>query len=171
MPVGAIGLPLRQAGTMRLTKRGRGAILFGAAWSLLVVAAVAIGSRSNPPTAAEICATPPVVVTRAGVTLTSEAMRAFQRAQTVAHRRITVVQSYRSCAQQRLACINICGSAGGCPGTCAPAGLSWHNRGEAVDLTSGEVHSPTIVSAMEEAGWCQSVPANDPGHFSFNGCH
>ena len=128
-------------------------------------------SRTDLLVAAVDRSTPPVVVTRAGVTLTSEAMRAFQRAQTVAHRRITVVQSYRSCAQQRLACINICGSAGGCPGTCAPAGLSWHNRGEAVDLTSGEVNSPTIVSAMEEAGRCQSVPANDPGHFSFNGCH
>ena len=171
MPVEARASPVRQGGVMRLSKRGRGVVLFAAAWSVLVGGAIAIRSNGAGPTAAEVCASPPAVVSTDGVTLTSDAMRAFQRAQRLAKRHLEVVQSYRSCAQQRLACINICGSAGGCPGTCAPAGLSWHNRGEAVDLTSAEVRNRAIVSAMQKAGWCQSVPTNDPGHFSFGGCH
>jgi hypothetical protein len=145
------------------------AFVFG--WVLLIVAAMALRNVHREPTAAEICASPPAVVTRNGVTLTKDAMAAFQTAQRLAGRSIEVVQSYRTCAQQRLACIRICGDGNGCPGTCAPPGLSWHNRGAAVDLTSSEIKDPGILSAMHAAGWCESVPENDPGHFSFGGCH
>jgi LAS superfamily LD-carboxypeptidase LdcB len=105
------------------------------------------------------------------VTLQPNAMKAFRVAERLAGRPIVVVQSYRSCAQQALACRNICGNSGGCPGRCLPPGKSYHQLGAAVDITAGELQSSQIVSALEKAGWCQSVPDSDPGHFSFGGCH
>ena len=98
-------------------------------------------------------------------------MEAFLEAQTQAGAPIPVVQSYRSCRQQRMACKNICGDPLGCPGLCAPPGRSWHQLGAAIDITQDGLDTPAIVSALEHNGWCQSVPESDPGHFSFDGCH
>jgi len=49
--------------------------------------------------------------------------------------------------------------------------LSWHQLGAAIDITQGGVDRPEIVTALEDNGWCQSLPGSDPGHFSFDGCH
>jgi LAS superfamily LD-carboxypeptidase LdcB len=98
-------------------------------------------------------------------------MKAFRRARRLAGRPIEVVQSYRSCQEQAEACRNICGNPEGCPGRCAPPGLSWHQYGAAIDVTQGMLDDPAVVRALERAGWCQAVPRTDPGHFSFGGCH
>lgn len=119
----------------------------------------------------DACAVRPPLRTVDGVRLQPVAMEAFLRAQTDAGEPIPVVQSYRSCGQQRMACKNICGDPLGCPGLCAPPGTSWHQLGAAVDITQQGLDTPGIVSALEANGWCQSVPDSDPGHFSFDGCH
>ncbi|HEX5901694.1 MAG TPA: D-alanyl-D-alanine carboxypeptidase family protein [Actinomycetota bacterium] len=106
-----------------------------------------------------------------GVRLQPVAMRAFLQAQRDAGVDISVVQSYRSCPEQRRACEGICGNPQGCPGLCAPPGLSWHQLGAAVDITEEGVADPVIVLALESNGWCQALPDSDPGHFSFDGCH
>jgi hypothetical protein len=31
--------------------------------------------------------------------------------------------------------------------------------------------TPGVIEALEEAGWCQSLPSSDAGHFSWDGCH
>jgi hypothetical protein len=106
-----------------------------------------------------------------GVRLQPVAMRAFLLAERDAGVEIPVVQSYRSCAEQRRACRGICGDPGGCPGLCAPPGLSWHQLGAAIDITEEGVADARIVEALEANGWCQALPDSDPGHFSFDGCH
>jgi hypothetical protein len=117
------------------------------------------------------CADPPPMRTVAGVTLQPVALTAFRAAERQAGERIPVVWSYRSCAQQREACRNICGSADGCPGRCASPGTSWHQLGAAIDTTQHAIDTPTIVRALLDNGWCQPLPGSDPGHFSFGGCH
>jgi hypothetical protein len=117
------------------------------------------------------CASPVPLVTRGGVTLQPIAMQAFREAERLAGRSIAVIQSYRSCARQARACQSICRNPEGCPGLCAPPGLSYHQIGAAVDISQATLETPRIKQALEEAGWCQSVPLNDPGHFSFGGCH
>ena len=106
-----------------------------------------------------------------GVRLQPVAMRAFLDARRDAGVDIPVVQSYRSCPEQRQACRAICGNAEGCPGLCAPAGRSWHQLGAAIDIIEDAVADPAIVLALETNGWCQALPDSDPGHFSFDGCH
>jgi LAS superfamily LD-carboxypeptidase LdcB len=106
-----------------------------------------------------------------GVTLQPKALTAFRRAERAAGRSIHVVQSYRSCSQQASACERICSNPGGCPGRCAPPGASYHQLGLAIDIDEQMLATPGVVSALEEAGWCQSLPDSDPGHFSFGGCH
>jgi D-alanyl-D-alanine carboxypeptidase-like protein len=118
----------------------------------------------------DACANPPPLSTYRGVTLQPLAMAAFKRAEQRAGRRIPVVWSYRSCAEQRMVCRNICGSAE-CPGRCAPPGKSWHQLGAAIDTNQRGLDTPAIVDALQAAGWCQSLPTSDPGHFSFGGCH
>ena len=118
-----------------------------------------------------VCGRPSDLRTRDDVTLAADAMTALARAQTEVGHRIDVVQSYRSCRQQALACEQICGTRAGCPGRCAPPGLSWHQRGLAIDITQGMLDAPGVITALEDSGWCQAVPASDPGHFSFDGCH
>jgi LAS superfamily LD-carboxypeptidase LdcB len=98
-------------------------------------------------------------------------MKAFRKAVRLAPGPVLVVQSYRSCRQQAEACRSICGDPTGCPGRCASPGTSYHQLGAAVDLSQGSLDSSGVIHAMEEAGWCQSQPATDPGHFSFDGCH
>lgn len=116
------------------------------------------------------CAERPPLRSVDGVRLQPVAMEAFQQAQRDAGVPIPVVQSYRSCAQQRRACRSICGNREGCPGRCAPPGLSWHQLGAAIDITQEGLDN-RVVAALEEKGWCQSLPDSDPGHFSFDGCH
>jgi len=98
-------------------------------------------------------------------------MRAFKQAVRYSEGPVYVAQSYRSCAQQRIACLNICGDPNGCPGRCAKPGTSYHQLGAAVDLTQESLDSAGVIEAMERAGWCQSQSADDPGHFSYGGCH
>jgi D-alanyl-D-alanine carboxypeptidase len=117
------------------------------------------------------CAERPPMREVDGVRLQPIAMRAFLQAQVEAAVSIPVVQSYRSCAEQRKACRSICGSPQGCPDRCAPPGLSWHQLGAAIDITQEGVDDLRIVQALEANGWCQSLPGSDPGHFSFDGCH
>jgi hypothetical protein len=154
---------------LRLTRRG---------WVVIgVVAAIGAGAgflltrgdgviRPDDP-----CAGPLPLVTRRGVTLQPIAMQAFREAERLSGRPIEVIQSYRSCARQAIACESICGNRGGCPGLCASPGLSYHQIGAAIDISQAALDTAGIKSALEEAGWCQSVPGNDPGHFSFGGCH
>jgi len=117
------------------------------------------------------CAERPPLRNVEGVRLQPVAMKAFLRAQRDAGVPIPVVQSYRSCAEQRRACRSICGNPGGCPGLCAPPGLSWHQLGAAIDITQEGLDDPRIFQALIDNGWCQPLPGSDPGHFSFDGCH
>ena len=117
------------------------------------------------------CGRPEDLRTSAGVTLTEEALGALRNAEDDVGHGILVIESFRSCRQQALACERICGARGGCPGRCAPPGLSWHQRGLAIDISQDMLDAPGLIEALEEAGWCQSVPSSDPGHFSYEGCH
>jgi hypothetical protein len=162
---------------MRLTNRGRAA---AAGLAVLVVAALlfatgAVAQRGSQGDVvakpSDACASPPAMRTFQGVTLQPSAMRAFRQAQRLAGRPISVTESYRSCADQALACERICSDPEGCPGTCAPPGRSYHQLGAAIDVTAAMLESAEVMAALDEAGWCQSVPDSDPGHFSFGGCH
>ena len=147
---------------------------------LLVVAVVAAGAvvagflltrgdgviRPDDP-----CTERPPLRTWHGVTLQPIALHALQLAVRYSREPIFVSQSYRSCREQAIACRNICGDAGGCPGRCARPGTSYHQIGAAVDITQESLDSPGVVAALERAGWCQSERDNDPGHFSYGGCH
>jgi hypothetical protein len=57
-----------------------------------------------------VCTRPEELRTRDNVTLIPEAMDAFVEAEAAASVRIDVVESYRTCRQQALACERICGS-------------------------------------------------------------
>jgi hypothetical protein len=118
-----------------------------------------------------VCSRPDELRTRGNVTLIPDAMEAFLEAEDAVGQRIDVVESYRTCREQAAACKGICGSRRGCPGACAPPGLSWHQRAAAIDVTQEMLDTPGVIRALEEAGWCQSLPDTDPGHFSFDGCH
>jgi hypothetical protein len=117
------------------------------------------------------CADRPPMQTYKGVTLQPVAMQGFKRAQRATRGRIDVVQSYRSCAQQAIACRRICGNPDGCPGRCVKPGTSYHQLGAAIDITQVSLDTSGVIDALIEAGWCQSVPRTDPGHFSYGGCH
>ena len=117
------------------------------------------------------CAERPPLRNVDGVRLQPVAMKAFLKAQRDAGVPIPVVQSYRSCAEQRRACRSICGNPEGCRDLCAPPGLSWHQLGAAIDITQEGLDDPRIFQALIDDGWCQSLPDSDPGHFSFDGCH
>jgi hypothetical protein len=158
----------------KLSTRGRrlvAALAVVAALALGVSAGSALIGRSAIAHPDDPCTSPPAMVTRDGVTLQPNAMKAFKRAERQAGKRIPVVQSYRSCAQQAIACRSICGDADGCPGQCASPGTSYHQLGAAIDVSAETLQSRTVVNALVKAGWCQSLPDSDPGHFSFDGCH
>jgi hypothetical protein len=143
-----------------------------AATAVVVAGAAVLGFILWPGGGVErVCARPDELRTRGNVTLIPEAMDAFVQAENTAGHPIDVVESYRSCRQQAIACERICGSRRGCPGVCAPPGLSWHQRAAAIDVTQEMLDTPGLIEALEDAGWCQSLPATDPGHFSFDGCH
>jgi hypothetical protein len=157
-----------------ITARGRRTlVVLGVAAAVLagIAASGAFSDHGPVDVSGDPCATPPVLRTYRGVTLQPTALQAYREAERLAGRHIVVVQSYRSCGQQAMACQTICGNPGGCPGRCAPPGKSYHQLGAAIDITAGELQVSRIVSALEQAGWCQSVPDSDPGHFSFGGCH
>ena len=157
----------------RVTPRGRRIAIAGTLAVLAIGGVVASTALRGPAAATpqEVCAHPPTLQTWQGVRLQPAAMTAFRAAQQQAGVKIPVVQSYRSCHQQRIACRDICGDPNGCEGTCAPPGLSWHQLGEAVDITQAGLDDARIPQALEANGWCQAVPDTDPGHFSFDGCH
>ena len=150
-----------------LTRRGR--IALGVAIAVLAgsLSFVLVRTFTGGPS----CTPPSKLITLRGVTLEPEAMGAFRKAESLAGRRIDVVQSYRSCAAQALACVRVCGNSAGCPGACAEPGTSYHQRGKAIDVTRAMLDTPRVVAALRKAGWCQSVPDSDPGHVSFDGCH
>ena len=155
-----------------MTRRGRitiGLAVMAAMLSVVFVVFVRRGDGVIRPD--DPCAQPPPMQTYAGVTLQRVPMDAFKEAQRASRGAIAVVQSYRSCARQAIACERICGSAQGCPGRCAKPGTSYHQLGAAIDITQASLDTPGVVTALTEAGWCQSVPKTDPGHFSFGGCH
>lgn len=156
----------------RLTARGRVVMGIGTL-AILTTAGFAYFSgraASGIVIPGDACASPPPLTTFNGVTLQPLAMKAFKVAQHDAGQRIPVVWSYRSCAQQQVACQNICG-ASGCPGRCAPPGKSWHQMGAAIDTTQHGLDTPAIVAALKANGWCEPLLGSDPGHFSFGGCH
>jgi hypothetical protein len=156
---------------MKLSRRSRW-ILGAASVCVLVLGGVAFLNRGPSIVIPDHpCADPPPLRTHDGVTLQPVAMRAFHKAERIAHTTIAISASFRSCAQQAIACRNICGNPQGCPGRCATPGSSWHQLGAAVDLTQGSLDNATIVSAMKSAGWCEPLPSSDPGHFSYGGCH
>ena len=140
---------------------------------MLIAGVVAFMALTGPVIAIpdDPCAERPPLRNVDGVRLQPVAMQAFLQAQRDAGVPIRVVQSYRSCAEQRRACRSICGNPEGCPGLCAPPGLSWHQLGAAIDITQEGLDDPRILQALIDNGWCQSVPDSDPGHFSFDGCH
>ena len=148
-------------------RRARVALGLAIAVAAGSVAFVVVSALTGGPS----CTPPSKLETYQGVTLQPKAMDAFKKAERIAGRTIGVVQSYRSCAAQRLACIRVCGDPAGCPGTCAEPGTSYHQRGKAIDITSAGLNAPRVIAALRKAGWCQSVPKSDPGHFSFDGCH
>ena len=117
------------------------------------------------------CGRPEELRTRGNVTLKAEAMETFLEAEAEVGHEIVVVESYRSCREQALACERICGTRRGCPGLCAPPGLSWHQRALAIDVPQDMLDAPGVIDALEGAGWCQPLPASDAGHFSYDGCH
>ena len=145
-------------------------LIVGAA-AVAVVGASVLGFVVLRDGVERVCTRPEELRTRGNVTLIADAMDAFGLAEGSVGHDIDVVESYRSCRDQRQACRQICGSGQGCPGTCAPPGLSWHQRGEAIDVTQEMLDAPGVTEALEEAGWCQALPDSDPGHFSFDGCH
>jgi len=140
---------------------------------VLIAGVVAFMALTGPVIAIpdDPCAERPPLRNVDGVRLQPVAMKAFLRAQRDAGVPIPVVQSYRSCAEQRRACRSICGNPEGCRGLCAPPGLSWHQLGAAIDITQEGLDDPRILQALIDNGWCQSLPDSDPGHFSFDGCH
>ncbi len=158
---------------MRLTRRGRylAGVLAAVTFVAIGVLGWRIATRDPLVRPDDVCAERPPLSTWHGVTLQPVAMRAFRKAVRLSPGPIFVVQSYRSCGQQAQACRTICGDPTGCPGRCASPGTSYHQLGAAVDLTQGSLDTPGVIEAMRRAGWCQSQPATDPGHFSFDGCH
>lgn len=142
------------------------------ATAVVVAGAAVLGFTLWPGGGVErVCSRPDELRTRGNMTLIREAMDALVQAEASVGHEIVVVESYRSCRQQALACERICGSRRGCPGVCAPPGLSWHQRAAAIDVTQEMLDTPGLIEALEDAGWCQALPATDPGHFSFDGCH
>jgi hypothetical protein len=162
-------LGLRLGGLMR--RRGRAPVAVFVVAAAIAAGAGLLGFIAGDDPVEPVCARPDDLERYRGIRLTAEAMDAFRQAEREAGRRIDVVHSYRSCWQQARACRQVCGSRQGCPGTCAPPGLSWHQRGAAVDITEAMLETPGVVDSLKGAGWCQAVPDSDPGHFSFGGCH
>ena len=156
----------------RLTRRGR-RVFAGLGLAVCALIAVAIWQARGPRIVIpdDPCAHPPSLRTFQGVTLQPLAMAAFKRAERLAGEPIDVVQSYRSCAKQAVACRRICGDPNGCAGTCASPGASYHQLGAAIDITAPELKDARIVRALQAAGWCEPLPGSDPGHFSYGGCH
>src|SRR6266540_7217081 len=146
---------------MRLTRRGQRIVVAVALVGVVtagIAVAQALSHRSLIVQPGDPCGTPPPLRTYHGVRLQPSAMKAFKRAERLADRSIPVIESYRSCSRQALACRSICGNGGGCPGRCASPGSSYHQLGAAIDVSRETLDDPGIVAALEKAGWCQSVP-------------
>ena len=111
----------------------------------------------------EPCASPVPLVTRRGVTLQPVAMQAFREAELLAGRPIEVIQSYRSCAKQAMACKSICGNPEGCPGLCAPPGLSYHQIGAAIDVSQAALDTPASSRRWRRRGGVSPSPGTTQG--------
>lgn len=168
-------LPVRAVRRQRAAQRRRDRRFFALVTAaVLVLGGVFAYEALTDPLIAipdDPCTERPPLRNVGGVRLQPVVMRAFLAAERQAGVDIPVVHSYRSCAEQRKACQGICGDPGGCPGLCAPPGLSWHQLGAAIDITEEGLAEARIVDALEANGWCQALPDSDPGHFSFDGCH
>ena len=159
----------RRGGRRAVVRRRR---LFVVGVAVVLVSAAAVGFVVWRGSGIErVCGRPDEVVRRGNVVLVPDAMDAFRAAEATVGLEIDVVESYRSCKGQRVACEAICGKRRGCPGLCARPGLSWHQRALAIDVTQEMLDTLGVIAALEEAGWCQALPDSDPGHFSFDGCH
>ncbi len=166
-------VPGRHRTRTNLTRRGKRAVGVAIAAALAVGGVFAFNAFSGPRLVipADPCAERPPLRTVGGVTLQPLAMSAFLAAQREAGTTIPVVQSYRSCAEQRDACRKICGNPQGCKDRCAPPGKSWHQLGAAIDITQAGLDDQSIVQALRDSGWCEPLLGSDPGHFSYGGCH
>jgi hypothetical protein len=153
----------------KLTRRGRW--IAGGLVLLAGFLTISLISGEEPAEVTRVCARPENLRHYRGITLQPGAMSAFRQAERRAGTTIEVVESFRSCRQQAMACQRICGNRQGCPGTCAPPGLSWHQRAMAIDISQAALDTPGVVGALRDSGWCQSSPDTDPGHFSWGGCH
>lgn len=170
VPVKSTTARSRRRGGRRAVVRRRRLFVVGVA--VVLVSAAAVGFVVWRGSGIErVCGRPDEVVRRGNVVLVPDAMDAFRAAEATVGLEIDVVESYRSCKEQRAACEAICGKRRGCPGLCARPGLSWHQRALAIDVTQEMLETPGVIAALEEAGWCQALPDTDPGHFSFDGCH
>jgi len=171
--VGSAAVPARHRTRTRFTRRGRRVLGATVAVVLAGAGVFAYHMFAGPKLVipADSCVTPPPLRTVGGVTLQPLAMTAFLAAQGEAGATIPVVQSYRSCTQQREACRNMCGNPLGCKDRCAPPGKSWHQLGAAIDITEEGLANHRIVQALLDNGWCEPLLHTDPGHFSYAGCH
>ena len=170
VPVKSTTARSRRRGGRRAVVRRRRLFVVGVA--VVLVSAAAVGFVVWRGSGIErVCGRPDEVVRRGNVVLVPDAMDAFRAAEATVGLEIDVVESYRSCKEQRAACEAICGNRRGCPGLCAQPGLSWHQRALAIYVTQDMLDTPGVIAALEEAGWCQALPDSDPGHFSFDGCH
>jgi hypothetical protein len=86
------------------------------------------------------------------------------------HGRVT--SGYRTVAQQRQACIHVCGNPNGCPNRCAKPGTSNHQYTEfprgAVDVTDYDTFGAVVAHYPGEHTIHNALPL-DPVHFSFSG--
>lgn len=83
----------------------------------------------------------------------------------------TVTDGVRSDAEQKQACIHVCGNPNGCPGTCAEPGTSNH-RGFIFPLGAVDVTDPVgFAAALRGCNGPRLVNAlpADPVHFSYTG--
>lgn len=110
---------------------------------------------------------PPQLVSigQGGHRLAPDAAAAFRLAETTFGRRIPITDSYRSYAVQAQ------GHAAD-PNRFGSPDTSRHVSGEAIDVDIGKVRAddPQLMNALTSAGWCKASRADEPWHWSYNGC-
>lgn len=84
-----------------------------------------------------------------------------------------VQSGHRTVAEQRLACIRVCGNPMGCPNRCAKPGQSNHQTtrypGGAIDVDDPAGFLAAIQDYPGGPPLKNSLGADDPGHMSVNG--
>lgn len=85
----------------------------------------------------------------------------------------TVQSGQRSVAEQRIACIHVCGNPNGCPNRCAKPGTSNHQGTRypagAIDVSDPAGFQNAIKDYPGGAPLKNTLGADDPGHMSVNG--